>query len=74
MKVNRGKASLDAWRTRVVQDAGTRPGQMRSSLLAIPMAVIMLSIAQGSHAQALADQSLEERLTMLMKVVDEQQR
>ncbi|MBN3792601.1 hypothetical protein G3N94_37835, partial [Burkholderia sp. Ac-20353] len=28
---------------------------------------------QGAHAQALANQSLEERLNTLMKVVDEQQ-
>ncbi|OJA60629.1 hypothetical protein [Burkholderia ubonensis] len=38
------------------------------------MAVVLFAIGQNTYAQALADQSLEERLNTLMKVVDEQQR
>jgi hypothetical protein len=45
----------------------------RTRLAAIPAAA-MLAIAQSAGAQALGDQSTEQRLTMLMRVVDEQQR
>ncbi|KVN33858.1 hypothetical protein WT11_14675 [Burkholderia stagnalis] len=48
--------------------------QPRASLAVIPAAVLCFVFMQCAHAQALADQSLEERLNMLMKVVDEQQR
>lgn len=43
-------------------------------LAAIPAAVMLLAISQGAGAQALAHQSLEDRLNTLMRVVDEQQR
>jgi hypothetical protein len=46
----------------------------RTAPAAIPAAVLCFAFMQRAHAQALADQSLEERLNMLMKVVDEQQR
>ncbi|KVU84516.1 hypothetical protein WK75_28320 [Burkholderia ubonensis] len=48
-----------------------RPG---TRLAAIPAAVLCVVFMQCAHAQALADQSLEERLNTLMKVVNEQQR
>ncbi|KVT86525.1 hypothetical protein WK58_25685 [Burkholderia ubonensis] len=48
-----------------------RPG---TRLAAIPAAVFCVVFMQCAHAQALADQSLEERLNTLMKVVNEQQR
>ncbi|CAE6867049.1 hypothetical protein R75461_08342 [Paraburkholderia nemoris] len=44
------------------------------ALAAIPAAVMLFALSQGASAQALADQSLEERLNTLMRVVDEQQR
>jgi hypothetical protein len=44
------------------------------ALAAIPAAVILLALSQAANAQALAGQSVEERLNMLMRVVDEQQR
>ncbi|MGN6231330.1 MAG: hypothetical protein ACTHNZ_09205 [Trinickia sp.] len=47
-------------------------GRMR--LAAIPAAVLALGLPHAASAQALAEQSLETRLTTLMRVVDEQQR
>ncbi|CAN0619426.1 conserved exported protein of unknown function [Burkholderia multivorans] len=49
-------------------------GKPRTVLAAIPAAVLCFALTQGAHAQALTDQSLEERLNTLMKVVDAQQR
>lgn len=49
-------------------------GQPCAALAAIPAAVLCFVFMQCAHAQALADQSLEQRLNTLMKVVDEQQR
>ncbi|WDD93413.1 hypothetical protein Bsp3421_003491 [Burkholderia sp. FERM BP-3421] len=46
----------------------------RHALAAIPAAALLFALAQGASAQALADQSMEDRLNTLMKVVDEQQR
>ncbi|WP_407655399.1 hypothetical protein [Burkholderia alba] len=46
----------------------------RRALAAIPAAAMLFALAQGASAQALADQSMEDRLNTLMKVVDEQQR
>lgn len=46
----------------------------RMALAAIPAAVMLFALSQGAGAQALAAQSLEERLNTLMRVVDEQQR
>ncbi len=45
-----------------------------SALAAIPAAVVLLALSQGAGAQQLVDQSLEDRLNTLMRVVDEQQR
>ncbi|WP_439654791.1 hypothetical protein [Trinickia terrae] len=45
-----------------------------SALAAIPAAVLLFALSQGAHAQALGNQSLEDRLDTLMRVVDEQQR
>ncbi|MGF6755357.1 hypothetical protein [Paraburkholderia sp. GAS42] len=53
-------------------DSGARAP--RSALAAIPAAVLLLALSQGAGAQALAGQSVEERLNTLMRVVDEQQR
>ena len=44
------------------------------ALAAIPVAVMLLALSQAASAQALAGQSVEERLNTLMRVVDEQQR
>ena len=44
------------------------------ALAAIPVAVMLLALSQTAGAQALAGQSVEERLNTLMRVVDEQQR
>nr|WKF56861.1 hypothetical protein HUO10_001332 [Paraburkholderia busanensis] len=44
------------------------------ALAAIPAAVLLFAFAQGANAQALAGQSVEDRLNTLMRVVDEQQR
>jgi hypothetical protein len=44
------------------------------SLAAIPAAVLLFTLAQSAHAQALQGQSLEDRVNTLMRVVDEQQR
>ncbi|MFM0668647.1 hypothetical protein [Paraburkholderia sediminicola] len=46
----------------------------RMALAAIPAAVMLFALSQGASAQALAGQSVEERLNTLMRVVDEQQR
>ncbi|HZZ11224.1 MAG TPA: hypothetical protein VFE79_11095 [Paraburkholderia sp.] len=46
----------------------------RMALAAIPAAVMLFALSQNASAQALAGQSVEERLNMLMRVVDEQQR
>ncbi|HEY4295772.1 MAG TPA: hypothetical protein VGM85_04800 [Paraburkholderia sp.] len=46
----------------------------RMALAAIPVAVMLLALSQTASAQALAGQSVEERLNTLMRVVDEQQR
>ncbi|MFL9903504.1 hypothetical protein PQR75_16295 [Paraburkholderia fungorum] len=46
----------------------------RMALAAIPAAVMLFALAQGASAQALAGQSVEDRLNTLMRVVDEQQR
>jgi hypothetical protein len=43
-------------------------------LAAIPAAVMLFALSQGAHAQALADQSVEDRLNTLMRVVSEQQK
>jgi hypothetical protein len=54
--------------------ADTKTRRSRFALAAIPAAALMFAWAQGAAAQAIANQSLEERLNMLMRVVDEQQR
>ncbi|WP_116136410.1 hypothetical protein [Trinickia diaoshuihuensis] len=54
------------------RDARRRCGRTR--LAAIPAAILALVSPQLASAQALAEQSLEQRLTTLMRVVDEQQR
>ncbi|SEJ49866.1 hypothetical protein [Paraburkholderia diazotrophica] len=46
----------------------------RARLAAIPAAAMLYALSQGAGAQALNNQSLEERLNTLMRVVDEQQR
>lgn len=46
----------------------------RHPLAAIPAAVLMLALASGAQAQALANQSVEDRLNALMQLVDAQQR
>jgi len=46
----------------------------RSALAAIPAAVMLFALSQGAGAQALAGQSVEDRLNTLMRVVDEQQK
>ncbi|MGN6318053.1 hypothetical protein [Trinickia sp.] len=46
----------------------------RLQLAAIPAALLAVWIPQGASAQALSGQSVEQRLTTLMRVVDEQQR
>jgi hypothetical protein len=46
----------------------------RLRLAAIPAAMLGLGLPYTASAQALAGQSVEERLTTLMRVVDEQQR
>ncbi|RZF29461.1 hypothetical protein EVC45_11580 [Paraburkholderia sp. UYCP14C] len=46
----------------------------RMALAAIPAAVMLWALCQSANAQALAGQSVEERLNTLMRVVDEQQR
>ncbi|OAJ57620.1 hypothetical protein A6V36_03870 [Paraburkholderia ginsengiterrae] len=46
----------------------------RMALAAIPAAAMLFALSQGANAQALAGQSVEERLNTLMRIVDEQQR
>ncbi|WP_233802663.1 SlyX family protein [Paraburkholderia sp. HP33-1] len=46
----------------------------RMTLAAIPAAAMLWALAQSASAQALAGQSVEDRLNTLMRVVDEQQR
>ncbi|MFM0201388.1 hypothetical protein PQR53_16125 [Paraburkholderia fungorum] len=46
----------------------------RMALAAIPAAVMLFALSQAAGAQALAGQSVEDRLNTLMRVVDEQQR
>ncbi|MEX3896497.1 hypothetical protein [Paraburkholderia sp. BR10954] len=46
----------------------------RMALAAIPAAVMLWALSQPASAQALAGQSVEDRLNTLMRVVDEQQR
>ena len=43
-------------------------------LAAIPAAAMLFALSQGVSAQSIGSQSLEDRLNMLMRVVDEQQR
>ena len=49
-------------------------GAPRVMLAAIPAAVMLFALSQGACAQALADQSVEDRLNTLMRVVNEQQK
>ena len=49
-------------------------GAPRVMLAAIPAAVMLFALSQGAHAQALADQSVEDRLNTLMRVISEQQK
>ena len=49
-------------------------GRLSVKLAAIPAAAMLFALAQSAHAQALGGQSLDDRLTTLMRVVDEQQR
>src|SRR6201996_4222903 len=49
-------------------------GTPRVMLAAIPAAVMLFALSQGAHAQALADQSVEDRLNTLMRVIGEQQK
>ncbi|MGF6922032.1 hypothetical protein [Paraburkholderia sp. 40] len=46
----------------------------RMALAAIPAAVMLWALSQSASAQALAGQSVEDRLNTLMRVIDEQQR
>lgn len=46
----------------------------RMTLAAIPAAVLLFALAQTANAQALQNQSVDDRLNTLMRVVDEQQR
>lgn len=46
----------------------------RLTLAAIPAAVLLFTLAQTAHAQALQNQSVDDRLNTLMRVVDQQQR
>ncbi len=50
----------------------SKKGLPRQVLTAIPAAVALLVFEQGANAQALSDQTLTDRLTTLMRVVDEQ--
>jgi hypothetical protein len=52
----------------------SRTGWPRIRLAAIPAAVMLFACAQSVHAQALQDQSVDDRLNTLMRVVDEQQK
>lgn len=46
----------------------------RMTLAAIPAAVLLFALAQTANAQALQNQSVDDWLNTLMRVVDEQQR
>ncbi|WP_206952986.1 hypothetical protein [Trinickia acidisoli] len=46
----------------------------RARLAAIPAAILVIGLPHAASAQALQGQSVDERLTTLMRVVDEQQR
>ncbi|WP_186151270.1 hypothetical protein [Burkholderia gladioli] len=46
----------------------------RHTLAAIPAAVLLFAVASSVEAQSLANQSIEDRLNTLMKLVDAQQR
>ncbi|MGA7781955.1 MAG: hypothetical protein WCA85_30175, partial [Paraburkholderia sp.] len=52
----------------------SRTGVPRTALAAIPVAVMLFALSQAAGAQALANQSVDDRLNMLMRVVDEQQK
>jgi hypothetical protein len=52
----------------------SRTGVPRTALAAIPVAVMLFALSQTAGAQALANQSVDDRLNMLMRVVDEQQK
>jgi hypothetical protein len=52
----------------------SKTGAPHIALAAIPAAVMLFALSQGASAQALADQSVEERLNTLMRVVSEQQK
>ncbi|WP_296655671.1 hypothetical protein [Paraburkholderia sp.] len=51
-----------------------RAGPPRPKLAAIPAAAVLLVLAHSAGAQELQNQSIEERVNMLMRVVDEQQK
>ncbi|WP_238268517.1 hypothetical protein [Paraburkholderia terrae] len=55
----------------MIDTTGRKP---RVRLAAIPAAAMLFALSQGVSAQAINNQSLEERLNTLMRVVDEQQR
>ena len=50
----------------------SKTGAPRMALAAIPAAAMLFALSQGASAQALADQSIEDRLNTLMRVVGEQ--
>lgn len=52
----------------------SRTGVPRMKLAAIPAAAMLFALAQSALAQELQNQSLEDRVNMLMRVVDEQQK
>ncbi|ACC69973.1 hypothetical protein Bphy_0784 [Paraburkholderia phymatum STM815] len=52
----------------------TTGGKPRVRLAAIPAAAMLRALSQGVFAQSIGNQSLEERVNMLRRVVDEQQR
>ncbi|MEM5291769.1 hypothetical protein ACFQ3P_39550 [Paraburkholderia sabiae] len=56
----------------MMTDTTGRKPRMR--LAAIPAAAMLFALSQGVSAQSIGSQSLEDRLNMLMRVVDEQQR
>jgi hypothetical protein len=51
----------------------TKARRPRVALAAIPAAAMMFAFSQGAAAQAIANQSIEERLNTLMRVIDQQQ-
>ena len=52
----------------------SRTGGLGMKFAAIPAAAMLFALAQSANAQALQDQSLEDRVNTLMRVVDEQQK